>query len=124
MVAAGPVEATPRAAAGATEPTAPPNGAVAAGTASASAGTTHGGGGAAGFWSRLYYLPAPCDGTVLSLRRWLEEQAGGGPFRSTARQPLLLAGRAGVGAAAAAGSSLAPVGFPLVRTVPGEVSPR
>ncbi|EFJ50049.1 hypothetical protein VOLCADRAFT_89017 [Volvox carteri f. nagariensis] len=40
-------------------------------------------------WSRLYYMPAQADAAVQAGRRWIEERAGGGPFR--ARQQQLLA---------------------------------
>ncbi|EFJ50047.1 hypothetical protein VOLCADRAFT_89014 [Volvox carteri f. nagariensis] len=48
--------------------------------------------------SRLYYMPAQADAAVQAGRRWIEERAGGAPFR--ARQQQLLAGRAAtIGAA-------------------------
>ncbi len=52
-------------------------------------------------WARVYHLPTQADSMVLACRRWLEEAAGGGPFR--ARQQQLLGGprtEAGAGAGA------------------------
>ncbi|KAG2497156.1 hypothetical protein HYH03_004746 [Edaphochlamys debaryana] len=61
------------------------------------------GGGGAGPWARLYYLPTQADNAVLAARRWLEERAGGGPFRAEQRRRL--AGSRPNAAAAAGGSS-------------------
>ncbi|GLC39854.1 hypothetical protein PLESTB_001291900 [Pleodorina starrii] len=59
-----------------------------------------GGGGGGGFWSRLYYMPTPSDLSVVAGRKWMDERAGGGPFR--ARQRKLLGGPPAAAAAAAA----------------------
>ncbi|GLC67059.1 hypothetical protein PLESTF_000510600 [Pleodorina starrii] len=65
-------------------------------TTSASGG---GGSGGGGFWSRLYYMPTPSDLSVVAGRKWMDERAGGGPFR--ARQRKLLGGPAAAATTAA-----------------------
>ncbi|GLC51286.1 hypothetical protein PLESTB_000486100 [Pleodorina starrii] len=56
----------------------------------ATAAASSNNGGSSGFWTRLYYMPIQSDRSVMAGRKWLDEQAGGGPFR--ARQRLLLQG--------------------------------
>ncbi|GFR47369.1 hypothetical protein Agub_g9077, partial [Astrephomene gubernaculifera] len=55
---------------------------------SSSDATTTGGGDSPGMskWSRLYFLPTQADRAWMAARRWLEERAGGGPFRRRQQQ--------------------------------------
>ncbi|KXZ47331.1 hypothetical protein GPECTOR_36g56 [Gonium pectorale] len=76
--------------------------------ASTSGGGNGGAGSGAGVWSRAYYMATQADTAVLGARKWLEERAGGGPFRARARR--LLSSRApGASAGGAAANAAADV---------------
>lgn len=76
---------TPAAPAAATASASPADGSSSNSNSDSNSSSNSGGG---SLWSRVYYLPTQADTAMLSGRRWLEQRAGGGPFRARQRQLL------------------------------------
>ncbi|KAG2443553.1 hypothetical protein HXX76_001905 [Chlamydomonas incerta] len=85
------------------------------GSTSTNSTSTNGSSSSGSLWSRVYYLPTQADSAMLAGRRWLEERAGGGPFRARQRQ-LLAPSSSPSPTAASSGGAVEAALLPLIST--------